>query len=71
MPNIRFVFTLCSRSSSDAVDVKGKINTLCSRVVALEKLFEKPACDGREKKRREGLLMYASGLRSGWTLKVS
>ena len=36
---------------------------LCSRITTLVGIFEKPASDEGEKKRREGLLRYAGGLR--------
>jgi hypothetical protein len=36
---------------------------LRARIAKLEKIFEKPASDEKETKRREGLLMYASGPR--------
>ena len=45
----------------NAVAVKDKIEMLLSRIVTLEKLFEQVASDGKEKKLREGLSMYASG----------
>ena len=46
--------------------VKDKIEILCSRIDALEELFERPAGEEEETKRRNGLLTYASGLRSDW-----
>ena len=51
--------------------VKDKIEVLRLRIATLEKLFEQPASDEKEMKRREELLMYASGLRSDWMLKLS
>ena len=47
----------------NAVDVKDKIEMLCSRIITLVEIFKKPASDGGERKRREGLLKYAGGLR--------
>ena len=44
---------------------------LCSRITTLVELFEKPASDEGERKRREGLLKYAGGLRSGRILTSS
>ena len=61
---------LCSRSFSNAVGLKDEIDTLSSRVVMLEKLFEDPASDEKETAHRDGLIMYATGLRSGWILKI-
>ena len=49
--------------SQKTVAVKDKIEVLRSRIAKLEEIFEKPASDEKETKRREGLLMYASGLR--------
>ena len=51
--------------------MKDKIEVLRLRIATLEKLFEQPASDEKEMKRREELLMYASGLRSDWVLKLS
>ena len=51
--------------------VKDKIEVLRLRIATLEKVFEQPASDEKEMKRREELLMYASGLRSDWMLKLS
>ena len=49
----------------NTVDVKDKIEMLCSRITMLVEIFKKPASDEGEIKRREGLLKYASGLSSG------
>ena len=38
---------------------------LCSRIATLVEIFKKPASDEEEKKRREWLIKYAGGLRSG------
>ena len=51
--------------------MKDKIEVLRLRIATLEKLFEQPASDEKEMKRREELLMYASSLRSDWMLKLS
>ena len=48
--------------------MKDKIEILLPRIAALEKLFEQPAGDEKETRRREGLLMYAIGLHSEWML---
>jgi hypothetical protein len=69
MPNIRFVpmlwFEVLFRQSNlqKTVAVKDKIEVLRLRIAKLEEIFEKPASDEKETKRREGLLTYASGLR--------
>ena len=55
----------------NTVAVRDKITILCSRIVALEKLFEQPASDEKETKLREELLRYASNARSEWVLKPS
>ena len=55
----------------NTVGVKDKIEILLSRIATLEKLFEQPASDEKETKLREGLSMYASGLRLDWILKSS
>ena len=52
----------------NTVDVRDKMDALCSRIATLEKRFEKPASDEKETKRREELSMYANGLHSGWML---
>ena len=52
----------------NTVAVKDKIETLCSRIATLEKLFERPPSDDEEMERRGELLMYACGLRSDWML---
>jgi len=41
------------------------VDILCLRVATLEKFFEEPVSDEKEAKHRDGLSMYASGLRSG------
>jgi hypothetical protein len=70
-------FMLCSGSSSDdyisrdTVAVGDKIELLCSRITKLVKLFENPAGDEEEQKRRGNLLMSASGLRLDRMLKPS
>ena len=51
--------------------MKDKIEVLRSRIAILEKLFEQPASDEKDTKLREGLLMYASRLRSDWVLNPS
>jgi hypothetical protein len=55
----------------EAVAVKDKIEILCSRITKLVKLFEEPAGDEEEQKRRGNLLMYASGLCLDHMLKAS
>ena len=44
---------------------------LQSRITALEKLFQPPASDEKERKLREGFLVYASGLCLDGMLKPS
>jgi len=67
----------CSRCFSDrfasqgAVDVGNKIEILCSRITRLVELFERPASDEEEKKRRGELIKYASCFCSGQMLKPS
>jgi len=46
----------------NTVEVKDKIEILCSRITVLVELFEKPAGDEIERKRREGLLKYVDGV---------
>jgi len=58
-------------SSQGAFDVENKIEILCSRIIRLVELFGRPASDEEEKKRREGLIKYASRLRSDRMLKPS
>ena len=50
--------------------MKDKIEVLRLRIATLEKVFEQPASDEKETKHREELLLYASGLRSDWMLKL-
>ena len=58
-------------SSQGAFDVENKIEILCSRIIRLVELFGRPASDEEEKKRREGLIKYASRLCSDRMLKPS
>ena len=56
---------ICSRPGilqshpQNTAAVKDKIEVLLLRIAALEKLFEQPASDEKETRRREGLSMYA------------
>jgi len=60
---------ICQRSClQNTAAVKDKIEILLSRIASLEKLFEQPAGNEKESKRREGVLMYAISLCSGQTL---
>ena len=56
-------------ASQGTVDVKNKIEILCSRIATLVKLIGGSPSSNDEKKRREGLVKYVSCLRSGWILK--
>ena len=48
-----------------------RINTLSLRIATLGECYEEPATgEAEEKELREKLLMYASGLRSEWMLKL-
>ena len=51
--------------------VEDKIEILCLRITKLVKLFEEPAGDEEENRRRGKLLMYASGLCFDRMLKPS
>ena len=61
----------CQSHPQGIIAVKDKIEILHSRIAVLEQLFERPTSDGKETKRREGLLMYASCLHLDWMLKPS
>lgn len=63
--------TLSDDRISKILSLKDKIKVLRSRIALLENLFEEPAIDVKERKLREGLLVYASDLCSDWMLKPS
>jgi len=65
-----FKVALLQPNLQNIAAVKDKIQILLSRITALEKLFESPAGDEKEIKRREGISVYAISFHSDWMLNL-